>query len=378
MDAQKLTKEHLLVLGVLFALFMATLLLPQPAFQTTYRGIATSLRLIKRNATILGAVGLGILGLELGKQLYSCEWSIGLWYEYSIGPRFFRPWLGGYIGGSDFILTFIGNIFFASSLILPLALVGTRGVMRTAVACGELITLFILFCNGSRTTVALTLLVLALLWQFFAPNGLARLAGHLVLAATLVVMTSVMVNYRQMGYASSLAPDVERREIPYSQDDNYYRLIRIMYLADVGATPNWDAASFLTASFVNPIPRYYWPNKPLLTPEFFGDWKVSIVTVSYFGECIAMFGKWFGLACAFLFGLAYYQLLLRAYRLVTREFGVAAYLATCFYVYMAERSIQNVGMNAVFLMFVMGLYYWFQQPATPAGGRAAWGVSGPT
>jgi hypothetical protein len=370
-DAAGVAKDEMIVLGFLLALFAGTLLLPQVTFKNTTAVVTRSLKLTKSSASTLGAIGLLILGLEVGMQLYTCDWSPSVWFEYTIGPRFGRPWLGGYIGGTDFMFALIGNMFFASTLLLPLALAGTRGLMRLAVVCGEVIILFIFICNGSRTPVALTALVILLLWHFHAPNRAARITGHILIVSALVVVTAVMLAFRTQGYAASGARDGEPYEIKYAQDDNYYQVVRVMCLADEGNAANLNAATLLTSAVVNPIPRYFWPNKPLLGQDYFGDWKAFYVTISFVGECIAMFGKWLGLAVALMFGLVYYQLLVWAYKLITREFGVAAYLTTCFYVYMAERSIQNIGMNAVILILVLSLYFWFQQqPSSPARRRA--------
>src|SRR5580704_13586025 len=188
-DAGEINSDQILVLAFLSVLFGATLFLPRNAFKVSSSTVSKSLNLMKRNSRLLGAVALTILGLEVGKQLYACDWSVRIWYEYSTGPRFGRPWLGGYVGSDDFLFTLIGNLFFAPALFLPMALTGTKGLTRVVIACGELTTLFILVCNGSRTPVALTLLVIGLLWHFSAPNPTLRLAGHVLLVSALVVIT---------------------------------------------------------------------------------------------------------------------------------------------------------------------------------------------
>jgi hypothetical protein len=370
---------YLLINGFLFILFLVTMYLPQSRIRIPMSLVKKSLLLPEHKANLLLLAGLTILGAEVVKELYSCNWSLHSWFEFSIGPRFGRPWSGGYEGGSDFFFTFIGNLFHLAAILLPFAVFQTKGARRIAAIAGLVFMFGILICNGSRTPVALTLLMFALLWYFMVSNPTVRLTGLLALAFMFVAMMALMLAFRQNGFVAAgeegqsafrqngfVAAGEEDQnisKIKYKQDDNYYRLISVLKVAEDGQSPTWDAPLFLKASVMNPIPRYFWPGKPLLTEDFFGNWKLFYVTISYIGECIAMFGKWLGLACALLLGLVYYQVLVWASRLLTQELGLLTYLGCCFYIYMIQRSIQNIGMEAVFMIAILAFYYWFGKPS---------------
>lgn len=364
-----LSRYYLLINGFLFLLFLVTMYLRQSRVGIPLSLVRRSLSLSDHKANLLLLAGLAILGVELVKELYACNGSLHSWFEYSIGPRFGRPWGGGYVGGADFFFTFIGNLFYVTPILLPFAVFVTRGAKRIAGVAGLLLALWILTCNGSRTPVALTVLTFALLWHFNVSNPTVRLTGLLALVFIFLAMVSIMITFRQNGFVSASEGDTQLSDIKYEQDDNYYQLMAVLKVAEDGNTPTWDASEFLEASIVNPIPRYFWPGKPLITETFFGDWKLPYVTISYIGECIAMFGKWLGLACALLIGLLYYQVLVWASRLMSRDFGLLAYLGFCFYIYMTQRSIQNIGMDAVVVGAILAFYYWFGRPAAMVAPR---------
>jgi hypothetical protein len=358
LDASEIVQNQFLILLFLLILFLVTLLCPQPRSSFSSDALLKSLTLTKRNGATLALFGLGIFALELGAQLYAYGWSIGTWIAYSTGPRGVRGWSTSSIGGSDFLYAFLGNIFSACPFLLPLAIGSSKGLLRIFAACGLAMLLFMLFFDGSRTPVALTLLVLALVWQVRAPNFSTRIAGQFTLAVAFVAITAVMVSNRDKGYADVFA-NKQLSEIKYGQDDNYYQLLHIMQVADSKNSEHWNSGYFFAAVLLNPVPRYFWPGKPLLTQDFYGEWKVSWATVSYAGECVAMFGKGMGLVCALFFGFVYYHLLLWSYRCVSREFGVVVYLAMSFYIYMAQRSIHDLGTYVLSISTVLVLFMFF-------------------
>lgn len=366
MGVAELGGYHLLINSFLGVLFLVTMFATPSNKSIPMSLVKKSILLPEYKANLFFLGGFIILGAEVGKELYSCNWSFHSWLTYSLGPRFGRPWSGGYEGGSDFLLTFIGNIFNLTAILLPFAVFQTKGIRRVAASAGLVLTLWILACNGSRTPVAFTLLMVALLWYFMVANSTVRITGLLVLLVMFVALLSLMLAFRQNGFISEDRENPQLSEVKYEQDDNYYQLISVLKVAEQGGTHNWDATTFLEACVVNPIPRYFWPGKPFLTPEYFGNWKLSYVTVSYIGECIAMFGKWLGLAAALLVGLVYYRVLLWASRLVAKESGLIVYLGFCFYIYTTQRSMQNIGMNGVFIMSILAFYYGIGQLTAPA------------
>ena len=169
-----------------------------------------------------------------------------------------------------------------------------------------------------------------------------------------------LMDFRDQPYAMS---------IRYDQDDNYYRLMRMVLIADSTSAQYWNATEFFAGALLNPIPRYFWPEKPLLTQEFYGDWKLFYVTTSYVGECIAMFGKWGGIVVALAIGAVGYRVLERAVLRVSSEGGGLLYFCICLYVYSIMRSLYNIGMNSTFMMVAGGVVLFVNYRRNIARGR---------
>ncbi len=359
-SAEELFPNQLLIVFFLFILFLLTMLRSYD-FASTYRSndYLKSLRMSKQNANVLAVITLGIFALELGIQLYASNWLVQLWLSDSLGARGMRGWSTGAVGGDKFIYTFVSELFAACPLLFPLALGSAKGLARIVTICVFPVFLFMLVFDGSRTPFAVTLLICMLVWHTFAPSRIARVVGHLTLMGLLIAISAVMVSNRSVGYMHSIA-NKQLSNIKYSQDDNYFQLLHVIQVSDNKSADNWDVAYFSAAILFNPVPRYFWTDKPLLTPEFYGGWKRSWETVSFAGELVAMFGKWVGMVGALFVGLCYYQLLLWSYKRISCEFGLVLYLGMGFYVYMAQRSMHNLGMYLVFTVFLVIIFALFQ------------------
>jgi hypothetical protein len=355
-------KYNLDIIGFLLVLFLLTMFItPRPATGRRAMSILRNIVCSPNYGVTIAALGLSILFVEFGLQLYSCEWQLGDWLAYSLGPRGGGPWQPGSVGGSDFIFALVGTIFSQTCpVLLPLAVGKTRGILRICTGIGVALLLFITITIGAREPVALTILLLLVVWHYRISSAFVKFIGEGLLLVSFVVVTAVMVTYRANGLRT-IKYDAGDTTIRYSQDDNYFRLVHALQLADENLAPSWNANYFIAATLLNPVPRYFWPEKPLLSQDFYGAWKPYYVTISFVGECIAMFGTAVGLSAALLIGLVYYGALRWSYSHLGRQFGVVLYICAATYVYSAERSIQNLGIFAPFIGFILLLFFFLQR-----------------
>ena len=310
-------------------------------------------------ALLLGVLGVLILAIQFLRQLSLSDWSFDLWIYYLLGARFDRPWTGSYIGGAEYIFTFVANLFPIAGVMLAYAFVFSRSISKWIFLFCLLFQLFILVGDGSRTPMALTLLTFGVFW-WIAKKGITRYVGTGLSIAAVTVLISLMSQFRQDGL-SAIRSARDAVKFEYRQDDNYFRLMQVALLDDIGTEKHWNAREFIGAAVVNPIPRYFWPGKPLLEQDFYGGWKVFYVTISFVGECIAMFGLSLGLIAALVMSLVIYWILERISRLASREGGIILYFGACFYIYSILRSISNIGMNMTFMVAICALYYFLNR-----------------
>lgn len=301
-----------------------------------------------------GFLGATTLVVQILLQLSKSGWSPLLWIHYLLGPRFDRPWAGSYIGGTEYIQTLVGNLFPSSGILLGYASVFGPRNLRPPFTAMWLVHLLILVGDGSRTPMVLSLVCWGMFW-WIARTGLTRIVGVSASLAAAVFLIMVMIQFRQDGI-SKFASGGSDKKMEYRQDDNYFRLVHVILTDRDRTAPRWSAKTFIGAAVVNPIPRYFWPEKPLLEQSFYGDWKLFYVTITFVGECVAMFGEMAGLIAAFCAATLFYLCLEWIYPMVRRPGGLILYLASSFYLYSVMRSITNLGMNMVFLVSVVGFY----------------------
>jgi hypothetical protein len=163
---------------------------------------------------------------------------------------------------------------------------------------------------------------------------------------------SLQVRTRDYGLAvvgdaplASLAPVVHF-------DDTHSRLIQAMYLVDEHGI-RWDAEHFFTQLILNFVPRYFWPERPVLDQAFFGEIKLDYVTISALGDLVASFGMTGGMLGFAVFCIVALGGLRWTYRIADRPFGIVAHLWVAFYVYSAMRSLH--GLVAFFYISFGGL-----------------------
>jgi hypothetical protein len=104
----------------------------------------------------------------------------------------------------------------------------------------------------------------------------------------------------------------------------------------------WSAIEFFYTVAVNPIPRFFWPGKPILLADFWGNYKAEWITISFLGELVAMFGVILGLVLSIVAALLVYFMLRRASTLISAPCGVIVYFSFVLYGYMILRSLFNI------------------------------------
>jgi oligosaccharide repeat unit polymerase len=283
-----------------------------------------------------------VLTIELTKRLYSVGWSAEEVILQSLGPRAMRAWdVGLAAEGSAFLYQLIGYAFLVGGLSFSYLLANTRGMYRLATLVGFFISLFINVTNGNRTDVVLCLASFLL---FVVISGKAMLSKVLLVAlgvATIALSTSLMYYYRTEGFVATDSSSEFELKLVYHQDDSYYRAIYAYNYADTNAE-RWEPISFVTAIIANPIPRYFWPTKPLLTETYWGGFKPYYITIMYIGEFVALLGTVVAPFVSFVFGVLLYFLLYWSQSLLRHRFGIVAYLAVSLYVYQVFRSLLNL------------------------------------
>lgn len=303
--------------------------------QLTY--IKASLALDRPLQLYALVTALFLIAGEIVKRLSTVQWSPMEVLVQSLHARGDRVWDQEAWAGGNFIFA-ISTIFMPlCGVIAGFLLICARGWIRFAAALVFVAVSFFLVTDGSRTPLAV---VAGAMWCFAmfrwrSPVKRAMITGAVCLS--IATAFSLMLEYRGVGFES----DAQQFHYTYHQDDNYYRTLHSFSVADQ-SDYRWDPLYFFYRIAVNPIPRAIWSGKPLVEPDFFGDFRLPFTTNFFFGESIAMFGLNAGLVFATLWALLLYLLLYFAFALLSKPLGIAAYLLVTLYIYMCMRSMQNV------------------------------------
>jgi len=295
-----------------------------------------------RTQRLIFFLALGILALDLLKRLSAVHWSVDEVVMQSLHPRGQRDWDQA---------AFSGNFFFAiTTIILPLSSfsfaylsLSAKGLLRIGSMVRLAAILALLITNGSRTPVAMTFAALSLLIVLRQKRLFSRLVMLGLVGVCAVGALSLMYNYRSVGYLEEASGQEVTYKATYHQDDSYYRSIYSYNYADYSGK-RWDAAEFFGIVAMNPIPRMFWPNKPVLDVDFYDGYKLDYVTTLFLGEIVAMTGVTLSMVFAPIFAFCIYLLLYNSVRVMAFPLGLGVYLILALYVYMCMRSMANMTM----------------------------------
>ena len=285
-------------------------------------------------------MGVVILLLDLFKRFNSVNWSIEQVIYESMMARGQAVWDISTLVGGNFI-------FSLSTQLLPYSGMAMASLVysRYSKIKVRLLPLFIfsfvvllLVLNGARTPVVICLASLELFIIFNQKNLISKILSIIGFLIITTILTSVMVEYRSLGYEDIVSNDVEAT---YHQDDSYYRAIFAYHQAEI-SKQFWSPVEFFYTISVNFIPRSFWPNKPLFTQEFYGDYKLEWVTTTFIGEIVAMYGAIGSLIVAPIVAILLYIILYKSLKLLKYPLGLISYILMALYVYMSLRSMPNI------------------------------------
>ncbi|MBI2685993.1 MAG: hypothetical protein HYX27_06735 [Acidobacteria bacterium] len=305
-------------------------------------------------------VGWGGAILDIVKRLVMTEWDVAEAISQSLGPRGGNSWSSGAsLGDGTFILAATLILLPASGVCFGTLLTSPAATFtrRIRAAAGLLLILALLYSYGSRTYFAVPLIYACARYSYASVSLLRRCAVWVALAALIAVVFSMMYQYRSGGINALLerGQPVEVGNIQYHQDDSYYRILYAAYIAET-TNESLDASHFFYTIAVNPIPRYFWNDKPALLDDFWLDYKPYYVTMTFLGESIALFGLWAGPIASLFFLFALYRLLTVCYSTVMRRpLGLGVYFIVLFYVSQCLRSMMSLTMSLYFPFAILAL-----------------------
>jgi hypothetical protein len=353
---------QLLILATFFALCVLTARVRDLKVEMAVSEAQQFTTVSRRALRIFQMVAWIILIAEITIRLSAVHWSPEEMISQMQNPRGERDWDHDMMSGN-----FMFAIF---SLLLPLAALTFAYIavnlprdvatplhlsLWVANLLGFGVTLAILVTDGSRTQVVISLSATCIFIMLTNWGKLAKIIACGGVGVAGAMLLSLMILLRGIGFSRDAVTqtDVDLGFV-YHQDDSYYRALYAFSYADRGLD-SWDPFVFVYSILANPIPRYFWPDKPLLDEQFYGGYKLWWVTDLFVGEIVAMSGTALAPLISIIIGAGLYWILYRAAPLLRFPLGLAAYLLVALYVYMAMRSIMNVVMFVYLPAFAVGL-----------------------
>jgi len=233
---------------------------------------------------------------------YAVDFDIPRMFSYLGTNRWSAPWQRGQLGGwSSFIdqMPYFGYVLPS----LTALLIARRGLLRAeslfAVGCSIVMLLF-LSQGGGRRIIGVTAGAALLVWVQAHPG--IRLKNILVVGVGAIAMawaSQFLLNIRSEGLENFL--ERGSSEVDYFHvDDNFLRLAQVIDI--VPQDHPYVGWQQLIYTIVRPVPRVFWPNKPVnpgfdlsdevgmrglsLTTSIIGEWYLS------FGWIAVVIGGW--------------------------------------------------------------------------------------
>jgi hypothetical protein len=353
---------QLLILGTFLALCILTAHIRSLKIEIAVSEARKRVTVSRRVLRMFQMAAWTILMAEITKRLSTVHWSLEEMISQMQNPRGERDW--------DQAMMSSNFMFAVISILLPLAavtfayvavnfrrsaLTGLDLLLYVVSLFGYAATLAILVTDGSRTPVVISLSAACIFILLTNWSRLAKIAACGGIGFAGAILLSLMILLRGIGFSAEAAAQTHRElGLVYHQDDSYYRALYAFSYAD-RCLGSWDPLYFAYTILMNPIPRYFWPEKPLIDEQFYGGYKLYWVTDLFVGEIAAMSGTALAPLISVLVGAGIYRVLYRAALLLRSPLGVAAYLLVALYVYMMMRSLMNVTMFAYLPFFAVVL-----------------------
>lgn len=302
---------------------------------------------------------------DLVKRLYFSGWDFESAIVNSLGRQGMNPWSSGsevglgnetfYFFMSSYLLPFAG-VLFVSTVLQRVAL-----LLRVIASLGLGLTLFCLFADGTRTYFAIPIVYGVIVYWLRSSGTYRRLVAVTIAGVVVAVAFSILSQYRSYGLVNALNDkSFSGIELAYHQDDNYYYIVQAADLAE-SQDYRMDPLEFLGVIVANPIPRYFWPNKPFLDQSYYQEYKPYWVTITYMGELIGMFGLLPGLFVSLIVSCVGFWAIRLGYNLLYRPQGLLQYLFVILFVYQCLRSLMNVSMFSYYLLVALGVGYGYEK-----------------
>jgi hypothetical protein len=225
------------------------------------------------------------------------KFNLLLMWESLFVDRWSAPWGRGHVGGVDAFLdhmAYFGYILPTLVVLLARKKTWLHPLTKWALAYAVIITA-LLAQGGGRRVVGVVLGSAFVVWFLTAKKpSLGKLAIFALLAAVLLWLLQIMINFRNVGIGVAFTEEVtpeERRMEGIRVDDNFLRLCQIVHI--IPHDVDHVGIQWLIWVLVRPIPRVLWPGKPL-TPgfdlaEYLGHKDTSLST-SLVAELYMAFG----------------------------------------------------------------------------------------
>ncbi len=240
--------------------------------------------------------------LGMFNYAYATGFDIPVMFSYLGEQRWAAPWGRGQLGGWDAFLDQMQYFGYVLPSLTAL-LIARRGFTAQAWFSILLSGIMIAFLSqgGGRRLIGVTVGAAILVWiQSQKTLSVRRLTMAGIAALGLLAGMQFMLNIRATGYEEFALRGGEAEYDYLHVDDNFLRLSQVIQLVPsehphVGFQQLWFTA-------VRPIPRVFWPGKPLdpgfdlptivgmkgvsLSTSIIGEWYLS------FGWIAVVFGAW--------------------------------------------------------------------------------------
>jgi len=274
---------------------------------------------------------LTVLAFLLGMLKFAipCKFDIVEMFSYVGQPRWAAPWGRGQLGGWDAFLDHLQYFgYLLPALVIIVAQRAGWADLRTLLSVVmALVMAMFLAQGGGRRIIGVVFGMGLILWMLTQ----RRLrTGHMVAVAIAVAVLlgfmQIMLEYRGVGLGTLLEKEqteaIEMRDYLHV-DDNIYRFSQIVQF--IPETHPYVYHRYLIWVLVRPIPRVFWPGKPM-DPGFDLPSALGVEGVSFSSSVLGELYISGGLIAIALGGWVYGRLAGMATRLLTQKATFGTYI----------------------------------------------------
>lgn len=263
------------------------------ALQRPLRAPAMIVRAASAELTARAYFRVAVLAFFLGMLKFAIPTGFNVveMFRYVGNPRWDAPWGRGQFGGWDAFqdhLQYFGYLLPALTVIVARRSRWLAPRTLSVIAMSVVMALF-LSQGGGRRIIGVIFGMALVLWILTETRLKARHMASVAVSVVLMLSTlQFMLAYRNVGLATVL----QDREVVLSDrdylhvDDNLYRFCQIIQF--IPETYPYVYHRYLVWVLVRPIPRIFWPGKPV-DPGFDLPAALGVSGVSYSSSAIGEF-----------------------------------------------------------------------------------------